>query len=354
MGQKSTTQSLIDDTLQLTTTTLFTPGEQPTEGYRETDPISKLGPLFKIPSGICSDNQGHIYISDSGNHRIRCMEVDTMATYMIAGSSVGNVNGTRLGSKFNVPMGMCFDGDGNLLVADKYSSRIVKVHMDQDLVETFAGQFDGFGDGDSLEEARFMQPSDITPDRFGGFIVSDGGNGRIRRIYNGQVETIAGNGIMTLLDSEDALTGSFQVPQNVSCMQDGSVIVADTYNQVLRKITTDGRLITLPRTGSLSNIYSVHCDKQDNILFGCGNQIWMMARDETVHRLAGQESTGYEDGESAKFNQVCGICVDNFHNIYLTDRANNCVRAHTIICSISQVDVMKIINTNTTHLIKFS
>ncbi len=94
------------------------------------------GPLalakFNITSGIVIDNEGNIYVVDKQNNCIRYIDLSLSKVKTIAGNSLvfGSSNGDGSVARFANPHGICFDNQGNLLVADSQNSSIRKITIE--------------------------------------------------------------------------------------------------------------------------------------------------------------------------------------------------------------------------------
>jgi sugar lactone lactonase YvrE len=81
---------------------------------------------FKNPSAVCTDGNGNLYVADNGNQRIRKISGSIVTT--LAGSgTAGYLDGTGTLAQFKVPTGVCTDVDGNVFVADNFNNRIRKI-----------------------------------------------------------------------------------------------------------------------------------------------------------------------------------------------------------------------------------
>ena len=130
------------------------------------------------PTGLASDSDGCLYISDTDNDAIRCLDTEGKLTTLATG-----ING---------PTGLEYY-DGLLYVCETDSSRILTVDPESGSVEVFAGiaTEDG-GDTDGpAAEAMFNGPEEIKAAENGIFYVADTENGSIRRIADGMVSTYA-------------------------------------------------------------------------------------------------------------------------------------------------------------------
>ena len=185
---------------------------------------------FNNPGGIAYAPGGHLYVSDTGNHTIRRVNLDGTTT-TVAGSTGawGSADGTGSNARFSSPMGMSVGTDGNLYIADSMNHAIRSM-TPQGTVTTFAGNplEAGFKPGPRLD-ARFLEPTDIVSHPDGGFIICESfGNALFRLTADGNVTLFAG----------DPLTGpkSLAHPNSAVCDAAGNVYLTDTFHQEVRLI----------------------------------------------------------------------------------------------------------------------
>ncbi|HAN30864.1 MAG TPA: hypothetical protein DCQ06_04645 [Myxococcales bacterium] len=135
---------------------------------------------LNLPEGVTVSSAGVVYVGDTGNHRIRVIQTDGSVS-TLAGSSSGQKDGQGVAAQFKEPMGLTFDGIGQLLVCDSGNHMIRTVKTSGE-VGTYVGTVtSGFTDG-ALESTQFNQPSAIFSDAKGKAWVADRGNHRIREI----------------------------------------------------------------------------------------------------------------------------------------------------------------------------
>jgi sugar lactone lactonase YvrE len=210
--------------------------------FRDAAQSTQAG--FSDPFGVAIATDGTVYVADAGeSNRIRKITPDGIVM-TLAGGSEGFADGAGTTASFNTPSGIALDFQGNLLVADTGNNRIRKV-TPEGQVSTVAGDGTaGYIDG-PVAQARFNGPVGIAVDSQGNIYVADTYNDRIRLITKeGQVSTVAGGSSPGYADG-DRSVALFDTPCGVAVMADGSVIVADTGNDRLRKITADGSVTTL-------------------------------------------------------------------------------------------------------------
>jgi len=221
---------------------------------------SGIDVLFNRPSAMTVCNDGNIFIADSGNHVIRKIDVEGNVTTIagIAGER-GHDDGVANIALFNGPMGIAVDDDGRIFVSDT-GNHLIRM-IDDGVVTTIAGillfeddivfanaqnanewgdePLGGMADG-SNDIAMFNSPrglaifEDI-------LIVADNGNHRIRAILpDGRVVTMAGGDHP---GHEDGMldVASLHLPEGVHIFGD-TLYVIDTGNNVIRKISNIGSM----------------------------------------------------------------------------------------------------------------
>jgi sugar lactone lactonase YvrE len=286
---------------------------------------------FSDPFGIAIAEDGTIYIADAGeSNRIRKITTEGIVT-TFAGSNEGFADGAGAAASFNTPSALTIDSNGNLYVADTGNNRIRKV-TPQGEVSTIAGDgIAGYADGPAAQ-ARFNGPIGVAVDANGNLFVADTYNDRIRMISpDGQVTTIAGAGTPGYADG-DRNNSLFDTPCGVIANTDGSLIVADTGNDRLRKIAPDGNVSTLPvniNGEDISNPVGLALT-HDNFLYVTEldrSRVIQIAPDGAARVVAGR-SSGFANGsDGARFNQPAGIAVvRRTGELYVTDSANYLVR----------------------------
>ncbi len=248
---------------------------------------------FAYPSGIAINSSGNLYIADYSNNAIRKVTPDGVVTtpYGSLTGASGSTNSTGgNNARFNNPNAIAADSSNNLYVADTGNDLIRKI-TPAGAVSTLAGKagFSGVGYVDATgTAARFNSPEGIAVDSAGNVYVADTGNNVIRKITpGGSVSTLAGarvpggSGIAGYLDATGT-AAEFNAPDAVAVDGSGNVYVADFYNDVVRKITSAGVVTTLAGQGGVAG------------------------------DLDGPNGT-------ALFNTPVGVAVDASNNIYVAD-----------------------------------
>jgi len=159
-----------------------------TVGYRDGAGVQAR---FSNPQGVAVDAGGAVFVADAGNNRIRRIAPDGTVTTVAGDGTAGYRNGAGAQARFNGPRGVALDQQGNLYVADTGNSAVRLINLSGD-VQTVAG--DGTAGNNDSPNARFNGLQGIGIDGTTVFIyLADSGNHRIRRLDTiGTVITLTG------------------------------------------------------------------------------------------------------------------------------------------------------------------
>jgi len=193
------------------------------------------------PGGVAIASDGTVWISGPLGGTIWQVQ-DGQMIPMVGPSRSGDDPASAQTVRLLAPSGIAFGPDGTLYVADPSGQQVCAVTPDG-LIRLVAGGANGYRDGLG-ENAQFRYPSDVAADANGTVYVADTGNDRIRRITpDGNVTTLAGS----IYDFGDGRGphGRFRRPGALDVDADGICYVADTGNNAVRVITPDGDVATL-------------------------------------------------------------------------------------------------------------
>jgi sugar lactone lactonase YvrE len=272
------------------------------------------------PFGVAVGDDGSIYMTDAGEHnRIQKIGPDGKIT-RIAGGPEGSGDGVFDKALFNSPSGLAIAPGGDLIVADTGNNCIRRVPVRGE-TSTVAGDGKaGYADGPA-RTAQFNGPIGVAVDTRGNIYVADSYNDRIRIITpDGQVSTVAGKGTPGYADG-DRNSALFDTPSGIVVASDNSLLVADTGNDRLRRISPEGNVTTLPVT-DLSSPVGLAIT-HDNFLYVTEldrSRVVQVAPDGTTPVIA----------SDAGFNQPTGIAIDpngrGPAKLYVADSGNYLVR----------------------------
>jgi hypothetical protein len=193
---------------------------------------------FNMPSGLALDYARRIlYVADMGGHVLRKVTYDGVVTTLAGTGSAGFRDDWGTAAQFFFPTTVAVNNAGMIFVADSSNNRIRQI-TPQGLVTTFAGDgVSGYVNGVGTN-ARFYNLWGVATDKYGDLYVSSGNV--IRRITPvGTVSLIAGNAASGLLDGRGT-TARFNALRSLSVTPTGDIFVADSDNNVVRKITQRG------------------------------------------------------------------------------------------------------------------
>jgi len=200
-----------------------------------------------LPSGLVLDPDGSLYIADGGNGRIRKVSNGVITT--VAGNGIGyglnGDNGPALSANLNGPSGLALDSAGNLYIADSGNSSIRKVS--NGLITTVAGQGRyGFGGDDGPATSAYLTaPTGLAVDSADNLYIAD--DSRVRKISHGMITTVAGNGTLGFSgDDGPATNAELESPAGIAVDAAGNVYVADPYNSRIRVLIPDSTFAVSP------------------------------------------------------------------------------------------------------------
>lgn len=205
---------------------------------------------FNAPTGVAADAAGNLYLADTANNTVRRIDTQGNVT-TIAGApgEAGAVDGYGISARFNGPSGIAVSDDGTVYVADTFNSTI-RMISPQAMVTTLAGVAgeEGSGDG-AATQARFNRPAGLALRKDGALYVADSYNNTIRRIDpDGAVTTVAGIAGTTGGVDGDALAATFSNPLGVIVAADGTLYIGDGYNNTIRGVSSQGKVFTVAGT----------------------------------------------------------------------------------------------------------
>ncbi|HTR54563.1 MAG TPA: hypothetical protein VMJ10_27920, partial [Kofleriaceae bacterium] len=305
-----------------------------------------------FPFGVAVDSQGQVSIADTSNQRVRHVDSGgTIATTAGNGTlGISGDGGEATGAQLGSPFGVAIDATGRIYIADNLSQRIRRVELDG-TIDTVAGTgIAGFsGDGQLATNAQLRTPQAVALDSSGRLYIVDTYNHAIRRVeLDGTIDTVAGTGGQSGFagDNGPATSALLDNPQGIAIDGNGVLYIADTYNHRIRRVDTSGTITTIAGNdtagyagdngpaidATLSFPYSIVFDSHGRLVFAdsANNRIRRIETDGTIDTIAGTGQPGYNgDGilaTNAKLNSPYGVAVDSTGRIVITDCINQRIR----------------------------
>lgn len=215
-------------------------------------PGSQDGPRqtarFRQPTGLAFDSRGNLFVLDGGNHTIRKITPDgTVSTFAGLAGVPGSLDGKGSTARFNTPnRGLVIDGQGTIYLSDTLNHTIRKITPEGD-VSTLAGSAGQKGSTDGTgSAARLIFPRGLSFDGQGNLLLADTGNFTIRRVtLAGVVTTLAGKAGESGCVDGPAATARFMSPRNGVTDSSGNILVADMTCNAIRRIAPDGSVSTI-------------------------------------------------------------------------------------------------------------
>lgn len=299
------------------------------------------------PTGVhpCNVVDGSGMIATSPVTSIQVVCATAVGTFAGTPHVYGTTNGPGSSASFYNPSGVAFDAtSGNLYVADT-ASQVIRMITPAGVVSTLAGTagMAGFANGVGTA-ATFFNPTGIAVDASGNVYVADSGNNAIRKITmpGVVVSTLAGSGLVGAANNAVGTSASFDNPNGVAVDAAGNVYVADTYNNLIRKVTPTGAVSTLSgvigattltdgpvATATFSKPSGVAVDAAGNVYVADSlvGRIRLISGGQ-VTTFAGTSMSSLLDGPatSVSFSWPVGVAVDAAGNVYVGDRNNHLIR----------------------------
>jgi sugar lactone lactonase YvrE len=302
--------------------------------------------------GLAFDPVGNLLIAESGN-RIRKVSGGVITTVVGNGTTwSGGDNGPALGAQLSSPQGVSVDSKGNLYIADSANSVIREVS--NGTITSIAGDGTGgfSGDGGPAISAQLLDPLDIALDIAGNLYIADWGNRRVREVAGGTITTIAGSG--SALGDNGPATSAQTNPHAIAVDAAGNVYIADLDNKRIRKIS-NGVITTVVGNGTqgstgdggpattsqLNDPVDVAVDSVGTIYIAESGARIRKVANGVITTIVGTGTPGFSgDGGPASNAQIgnqTAIAVDSTGNLYIADSYNSRVRkvANGVITTIA-------------------
>jgi len=294
---------------------------------------------FDQPYGLALDSSGNLYVADKANDEIRMISTGGVVTTLAgAAGSPGTTDATGTAAQFSQPTGVAVASGGDIYVADSVNNTIRKI-TSGGVVTTFAGKAGTAGTTDATgTSALFNQPYGVAVDGSGNVYVAELGSDTIRMITSGGVvTTLAGTAGSAGSVNGTGANATFNQPIGIAVDGSGNVYVADSANNMIRKIASGGVVTTLAGapgtqgsadgTGAAARFHSPRGLAVD----GSGNIFVADSENCTIRKITpagvvttlagspGNFANAAGTGAAALFDVPVGVAVDGSGNVYASD-----------------------------------
>lgn len=297
-----------------------------------------FGARFNAPQGITVDATGNLFVSDTGNQRIRKVTPGAIVTTVAGSGTAALADGIGAAASFSGPQGLVVGKSGSLYISDTDNNCIRQV-TPAGGVTTLAGDAPNNYLDATGRAARFNVPAGVAVDGTGNLFVTDLGNSRVRAITPaGVVTTLAGSGEPLYADGVGT-AASFSSPLGIA-VGGSTIYVADTLNHRVRAVTTGGKVTTLAGSGaaafadgdakvaSFLGPSAIAADARGNVFVGDGVRLRRITPSGAVSTLAGSSTAGDADGNAAtaSFRRPGAIALGADGTIYVADAVSHTIR----------------------------
>lgn len=268
------------------------------------EPEPKDG-YFKYPTAIGADGQGHIYVADTGNHRIE--KFDLNGKFLLQWGSRGKDD-----SQFSENIGAPgFDALGNIFVPDVLNNRVQEFDSQGRFLAKFGSQ--GSGNG------QFKLPFAVAVDHQGQLYVADYGNERVQKLAN------TGRWLASF-GRQDQGEGKLSWPMAAGVDAAGNLYAADSYPPSVQKFDNQGRFLLrweLPLKDTAGynggDPLSLALDSSGNVYLGVSSTQHILKYDSQGHLLL---EWGHPGSGAGQFNGIRGLTVDRHNQLWVADGGN--------------------------------
>jgi uncharacterized protein (TIGR03437 family) len=320
------------------------------------DTFLALNAEVNHPADVAVDSQGNVYIADTGNALIRRITNDgNINTCAGSSSQIGYSGDGKAATLAGLiePYAIAVNAAGDFFIVERQDARIRLVDAAKGNINTVVGNGSlGFkGDGSAANAAILNQPTGIALDPSGNLYIADSENYRIRKAASGggsgAISTIAGNGGVSYSgDGGQATKAQLNSPLGVAADSSGNLYIADTANNVVRKVTAAGAISTLAGNGTLgsggdgSAATSAQLNAPQGVAVDASGSVYIadtgnarirkVSTTGAISTYAGSGTAGFAgDGAaatSAQLNLPIGLAFDSAGNLFIADYGNNVVR----------------------------
>ncbi|MBA3488975.1 MAG: hypothetical protein H0T78_05410 [Longispora sp.] len=220
---------------------------------RPLGPASVTNTQLFSPENIAVEANGNRLVVEHFGHRVLRISSDGTQVSVFAGTGERGRHidpNSAAHTEFSQPRGLAIEASGDVLVVDAYNDRVLRISPDGTHVALFAG---GNGEGRRLDAAsatntQLLRPKNITVEASGDVLVTDTWNDRVLRISPDGTHVAlfaGGNGRGNHLDPPSATNTQLLWPKGIVISEGGEVLVVDSGNHRVLRISPDGTRVSV-------------------------------------------------------------------------------------------------------------
>jgi uncharacterized protein (TIGR03437 family) len=235
--------------------------------------------VLTSPYGVAADHSGNFYIADFSDGLLRRVSASGIITTVI--------------NQLHGPWNVAAAPGGDLFVTDTFGARILRVSASgASTVFAGTGVAGNAGVPGLARNAQLFQPHAVAADSSGNVFILDSGNYRVLKVTpDGAIAKYAGIEFPAFTgDGNPATQAAINYAYGIALDSKGNLFIADSLNQVIRAVTTDGNIQTIAGIPGRS---------------GCNGDLFPT---------------------STAFNYPSGMAVDAAGSLYIADAQNHLVR----------------------------
>jgi len=213
---------------------------------------------FQELAGVAVTADGGFLIADYGNNLVRKVSAGGVITRVAGTGTAGNSgdDGPATDAELNLPAGVAVIAGGGFLIADRGNNLVRKVSAAGVITRVAGtGTAGNSGDGGPATDAELNLPAGVAVIAGGGFLIADSGNNLVRKVSAaGVITRVAGTGTAgSGGDDGPATDAHLRAPSGVAVTAGGGFLIADYGNNLVRKVSAAGVITRVAGTGTAGN-----------------------------------------------------------------------------------------------------
>mmetsp|Transcript_6149 Transcript_6149/g.9392 ORF Transcript_6149/g.9392 Transcript_6149/m.9392 type:complete len:509 (+) Transcript_6149:1170-2696(+) len=262
----------------------------------------------------------------------------------------GYVDGAWDQAKFFHPCGIAVSQKGIVYIADTGNNRIRKIDLDQQVNSLVGSGIFGYRDGDA-SRAKFHDPMGIAVLSEKDLVVADNGNKRLRIVQIGNpppCETPSHVETLLKIGKKTSKSLNFEAPCDVFLDSENHILVADSSRDKIKRISPDLSVTSVKVCRPLSVCADMHGSVYTSDCYSNEGEkthtVVKVSRSGKLYTYAGTGYKGMRDGHAldAQFFDPKGIAVNRDGHVFVCDSKNRRIRRQDIILSNHYVDYSNI------------